>query len=159
MLFSFPFSPSSLDALVFSYLAPILRVPFPNNDLKDHLKQSENLWLYCSRILQRYFPSSPEGKIQRYWDHNSSGVLFIVIQNIRSIGFSSTLFSIAVRELNFTEQFYFQCNDDVGCMWWFMWISRITMRWASFPCVSVVERWGERMDWCSVNDNVMLFTL
>ncbi|PIK62175.1 putative metaxin-1 [Apostichopus japonicus] len=58
--FFFGDSPSSLDALVFSYLAPILRVPFPNNELKDHVKQSENLWMYCSRILQRYFPATSE---------------------------------------------------------------------------------------------------
>lgn len=63
--FFFGDSPSSLDSLVFSYLASLLRVPFPNNDLKDHLKQSENLWMYCSRILQRYYPTSAEEETER----------------------------------------------------------------------------------------------
>lgn len=57
----FTFSPTSLDALVFSYLAPLVRVPFPSNTLQIHCKACENLVMFCSRILQRYFPQDPQG--------------------------------------------------------------------------------------------------
>lgn len=35
--------PSSLDALVFGFLAPLLRLPFPNDRLQIHLSACPNL--------------------------------------------------------------------------------------------------------------------
>lgn len=58
--FFFGESPTSMDALVFSYLAPLVRVPFPSNTLQAHCKACDNLVMFCSRILQRYFPADPQ---------------------------------------------------------------------------------------------------
>ncbi|KAL8581111.1 hypothetical protein ACOMHN_033559 [Nucella lapillus] len=48
--------PSSLDALVFGYLAPILKAPLPSNQLQTHLRQCGNLCDLLNKILQRFFP-------------------------------------------------------------------------------------------------------
>ncbi|XP_008545155.3 metaxin-1 isoform X2 [Microplitis demolitor] len=48
-------SPTSLDALVYSYLAPLLKAPLPNPALQNHLKACTNLTKFVSRISQRYF--------------------------------------------------------------------------------------------------------
>jgi len=48
--------PSSLDALVFGYIAPLLRAPLPNTTLPNHLKGCRNLTQFCTRILDEHFP-------------------------------------------------------------------------------------------------------
>ncbi|KAK6179201.1 hypothetical protein SNE40_011616 [Patella caerulea] len=58
-------TPSSLDALVFGYLAPILKAPLPNNQLQNHLKMCDNLCSLCNRILLRYFPPDPEEEAKK----------------------------------------------------------------------------------------------
>ncbi|KAK3097523.1 hypothetical protein FSP39_010439 [Pinctada imbricata] len=52
--------PCSLDALVFGYLAPLLKGPLQNNQLVIHLNNTPNLCALCNRILSRFFPVSPE---------------------------------------------------------------------------------------------------
>ncbi|KAM8865021.1 metaxin-3 [Synchiropus picturatus] len=56
-------SPSSLDAFMFGFLAPLLKADLPSSPLQNHLKQLENLVVFCDNILARYFsasdPSSP----------------------------------------------------------------------------------------------------
>jgi len=47
--------PSTIDAVVYSYLAPLLKAPLPNPALQNHLKACTNLVKYVSRISQRYF--------------------------------------------------------------------------------------------------------
>ncbi|KAL0131165.1 hypothetical protein PUN28_002613 [Cardiocondyla obscurior] len=47
--------PSTIDAVVYSYLAPLLKAPLPNPILQNHLKACTNLVKYVSRISQRYF--------------------------------------------------------------------------------------------------------
>lgn len=53
--FFFGSHPSSLDAIVYSHLAPLLKAPFPNPALQNHLKGCTNLVTFVSRISQRYF--------------------------------------------------------------------------------------------------------
>ncbi|KAG8194121.1 hypothetical protein JTE90_003059 [Oedothorax gibbosus] len=53
-------NPCSLDAIVFGFLAPLLKAPFENSNLQNHLKACTNLQQFVQRILQRYFPLSPE---------------------------------------------------------------------------------------------------
>ncbi|KFM58101.1 Metaxin-1, partial [Stegodyphus mimosarum] len=53
-------NPCSLDAIVFGYLAPLLKAPFPTAALQNHLKACTNLSQFVQRILQKYFPLSPE---------------------------------------------------------------------------------------------------
>ncbi|NP_001016747.1 metaxin 1 [Xenopus tropicalis] len=53
--FFFGDSPASLDAYVFSHLAPILSAKLPNNKLQQHLSSLPNLCQYCRAILTIYF--------------------------------------------------------------------------------------------------------
>ncbi|XP_068108646.1 metaxin-1 isoform X1 [Hyperolius riggenbachi] len=53
--FFFGESPASLDAYIFSHLAPILNIKLPNNRLQQHLKSLSNLCQYCESILSIYF--------------------------------------------------------------------------------------------------------
>ncbi|KAK3586669.1 hypothetical protein CHS0354_001281 [Potamilus streckersoni] len=52
--------PSSLDAIVFGYLAPILKAPLSGSQLQSHLRACDNLCRLCNRILHRFFPPTPE---------------------------------------------------------------------------------------------------
>ncbi|XP_056449201.1 metaxin-1a [Gadus chalcogrammus] len=54
--FFFGDSPSSLDAVVFGHLAPLLKAKLPNAKLQQQLKSLDNLTLFCSNILLLYFP-------------------------------------------------------------------------------------------------------
>uniref|UniRef100_A0A8D0HFT9 Metaxin-1 n=1 Tax=Sphenodon punctatus TaxID=8508 RepID=A0A8D0HFT9_SPHPU len=54
--FFFGDSPASLDAFVFSYLAPLLKAKLPSGNLHQHLKSLPNLCNYCNSILSLYFP-------------------------------------------------------------------------------------------------------
>ncbi|XP_077454636.1 metaxin-1-like [Stigmatopora argus] len=56
--FFFGDSPSSLDAVVFGWLAPILKCKLPGGKLQRHLKSLENLHAFCSNILLLYFPQN-----------------------------------------------------------------------------------------------------
>ncbi|XP_014223847.1 metaxin-1 isoform X1 [Trichogramma pretiosum] len=48
-------NPTTFDVLVFSHLAPILKVPLPNCSLQNHLKACSNLVKFTNGILQKYF--------------------------------------------------------------------------------------------------------
>ena len=48
-------APSSADAMLYGYLAPLLKAPFPNATLQNHLKACENLVKFVSRITLTYF--------------------------------------------------------------------------------------------------------
>ncbi|XP_043277962.1 metaxin-1 isoform X2 [Venturia canescens] len=55
--FFFGSRPTSFDALVYGYLAPLLKAPLPNPALQNHLKACTNLVKLISRISQRFFES------------------------------------------------------------------------------------------------------
>ncbi|XP_032686554.1 metaxin-1 isoform X3 [Odontomachus brunneus] len=59
--------PSTVDAIIYSYLAPLLKAPLPNPSLQNHLKACTNLVKYVSRISQRYF----ENEYQDYEKHQA----------------------------------------------------------------------------------------
>uniref|UniRef100_A0A2I3H318 Metaxin 3 n=1 Tax=Nomascus leucogenys TaxID=61853 RepID=A0A2I3H318_NOMLE len=50
-----PAVPSTLDAYVFGFLAPLYKVRFPKVQLQEHLKQLSNLCRFCDDILSSYF--------------------------------------------------------------------------------------------------------
>lgn len=53
--------PSSLDALVFGYIAPLLNAPINSNQLTNHLRSHcDNLCILCTRILREFFPLTQE---------------------------------------------------------------------------------------------------
>ncbi|XP_053611415.1 metaxin-1 isoform X2 [Plodia interpunctella] len=47
--------PSSFDATVFAYLAPLVKAPFPNATLSNHVKGISNLSRFVARIQQKNF--------------------------------------------------------------------------------------------------------
>ncbi|XP_064204576.1 metaxin-1-like [Anguilla rostrata] len=55
--FFFGDSPSSLDAYVFAYLAPLAKAKLPNAKLQQHLNSLDNLRHFCTNILTLYFPT------------------------------------------------------------------------------------------------------
>uniref|UniRef100_A0A5F4WBG3 Metaxin 3 n=1 Tax=Callithrix jacchus TaxID=9483 RepID=A0A5F4WBG3_CALJA len=61
--FFFGNTPSTLDAYVFGFLAPLYKVRFPKIQLQEHLKQLSNLCRFCDDILSSYFRISLGGKL------------------------------------------------------------------------------------------------
>ncbi|XP_062942872.1 metaxin-3 isoform X2 [Cynocephalus volans] len=59
--FFFGDTPSTLDAYVFGFLAPLYKVRFPKVQLQEHLKQLSNLCRFCDDILNSYFRLSIGG--------------------------------------------------------------------------------------------------
>lgn len=59
--FFFGKSPTSLDAIVYSYIAPLVKVPFQQCALQNHLKACPNLMAFVSRISRAYFPLVSDG--------------------------------------------------------------------------------------------------
>ncbi|XP_035296386.1 metaxin-3 isoform X5 [Cricetulus griseus] len=57
--FFFGDTPSTLDAYVFGFLAPLYKVHFPKVHLQEHLKQLSNLCRLCDDILNSYFRHGP----------------------------------------------------------------------------------------------------
>jgi len=53
--FLFGQAPSSADALLYGFLAPLLKAPFPNPTLQNYLKASDALVKFVSRINLTYF--------------------------------------------------------------------------------------------------------
>ena len=47
-------SPTYLDGVIFSYLAPFLRVPLQHNPAREYILSHPNLEKFVSRISQRY---------------------------------------------------------------------------------------------------------
>lgn len=48
--------PSSIDALLYSYLAPLIKIPFPCQEIPIIVKSFQNIVQYVNRIDQKYFP-------------------------------------------------------------------------------------------------------
>lgn len=66
--------PSTIDAVVYSYLAPLLKAPLPNPILQNHLKACTNLVKYVSRISQRYFENEYQTYEKRQAEKNAERV-------------------------------------------------------------------------------------
>lgn len=54
--FFFGDAPASLDAFVFSHLVLLLQAKLPSGKLQAHLRGLQNLCVYCTHILNLYFP-------------------------------------------------------------------------------------------------------
>lgn len=55
-------SPTSLDAMVFGYIAPLIKGPLISCQLVKHINGFSNLCNHTNRILSRFFPPTPEGQ-------------------------------------------------------------------------------------------------
>ena len=53
--------PTTADAIMFGYIAPLLRINFPRNRLKGHIESYQNIIQTIDFILRRYFPPSARG--------------------------------------------------------------------------------------------------
>lgn len=60
--FDIIFRPTTLDAFVFGFLAPVYKVCFPRVQLQEHLKQLTNLCRFCDDILTCYFKLTITGR-------------------------------------------------------------------------------------------------
>ncbi|XP_063051195.1 metaxin-3 [Engraulis encrasicolus] len=52
-------TPTSLDAFVFGYVAPLYKAPLSSGQLQQHLKQLSNLCTFVDIILRNFFRESP----------------------------------------------------------------------------------------------------
>ncbi|NXX83159.1 MTX1 protein, partial [Urocolius indicus] len=98
--FFFGDSPASLDAFVFSRLAPLLKAKLPNSKLQQHLKSLHNLCNYCTSILSLYFPwdggelpapraAGPEGAEAEEDPHSRrSQVLSVLLGLVAMLGYA-----------------------------------------------------------------------
>lgn len=55
-MFYFGNSPSIVDIALYGYLAPLLKVPFPNNIYGQYLREFNTIVYYVNRIHRAYFP-------------------------------------------------------------------------------------------------------
>lgn len=63
--FCYPNSPSALDAHIFGYLSPFLKIPLPDCPIKNMIRLTPNLERFVSRILHRYY-SNLRGDLDSY---------------------------------------------------------------------------------------------
>lgn len=55
--------PTSLDAFVFGFVAPLDKANLPSTPLQSHLRELENLTRFCDNVLAVYFSSDQPRKI------------------------------------------------------------------------------------------------
>ncbi|KAM3611578.1 uncharacterized protein V6R79_020765 [Siganus canaliculatus] len=66
-------SPTSLDAFVFGFVAPLYKASLPSSPLHSHLTQLDNITRFCDNILALYFSSDhpgPTPPVQETMDAN-----------------------------------------------------------------------------------------
>ncbi|KAG1676983.1 Metaxin-1 [Nymphon striatum] len=116
-------SPTSIDAIIFSYLAPLLKAPFPNSTLQDYLKEFENLKLFVNRILDNYFPRreglNSETNIQKesvgdyeFPNKRRNKILFVGFGIVCTIAFAFLQGILQVSFLNDDEDEYSQNSNS-----------------------------------------------
>lgn len=52
--------PTTLDVIVYSYLAPLVKLPFPSNEINNIINMWPNLTNFIKRIDTAYFPDLPK---------------------------------------------------------------------------------------------------
>ncbi|XP_048731783.1 metaxin-1-like [Ostrea edulis] len=62
--FFFGDCPTSLDAMVFGYIAPLIKGPLTSNQLVKHIENCPNLCNHTNRILSRFFPLSQDDVVK-----------------------------------------------------------------------------------------------
>lgn len=75
MLFFFS-SPTSLDAMVFGYIAPLIKGPLISCQLVKHINGLSNLCNHTNRILSRFFPPTPEGQSIHVFEARNVIIIF-----------------------------------------------------------------------------------
>lgn len=75
------FSPTSLDAMVFGYIAPLIKGPLISCQLVKHINGFSNLCNHTNRILSRFFPPTPEGQSIHVFEAGNVIIFYIEIAN------------------------------------------------------------------------------
>lgn len=44
-------SASSVDAVMYGYLAPLLKAPYPNNTLQEYISSHRNIWFLLLKVV------------------------------------------------------------------------------------------------------------
>lgn len=124
-------SPSILDAIVYSYLAPLLKMPLANAALQNHAKNCPNLLEFTARVSQRFFVSEQRDyettKMKEKARRDSDGefshkrrdqilaVLFAALAML-AYAFSNGIVEVSVKEDHLEEplidDIYDQAEDD-----------------------------------------------
>uniref|UniRef100_A0A8D3AE23 Metaxin n=1 Tax=Scophthalmus maximus TaxID=52904 RepID=A0A8D3AE23_SCOMX len=92
--------PTSLDAFVFGFVAPLRKANLPSSPLQSHLSQLENLTRFCDTILAVYFSSDhpcPLPPVQETMDANLQKLTQLVNKesNLIEKVLSAFLFSLS----------------------------------------------------------------
>lgn len=93
---------SSLDIVLYGYLAPILKIPFPENEFKEILESNPIFSSFVSKINKIYFPEIQYTEkyiktsiFDDYTDHNHQNIVFffgfIVSMTILGVGVSKVI--------------------------------------------------------------------
>lgn len=82
--------PSSLDALVFAYVAPMIKINFPSSSsIANHARQHTNLTQFVVRILHNYFPgasSTEQTTTDNDANDNGTSTRATILRNVFPIG-------------------------------------------------------------------------
>jgi hypothetical protein len=119
--FFFGSHPTSLDATVYAYLAPLLKVPFPSPALQNHLKSTSNLVKFVVRITQRYFPYSIQGMYYQKWNLTVNIILMRRMERLWTSLLTKKLV-ILTRHSTSVALLFSISNAVITKHWIFLWV-------------------------------------
>ncbi|XP_077290570.1 metaxin-1 isoform X2 [Arctopsyche grandis] len=121
-------TPSSVDATLFSYLAPILKFPLINPTITNHLKNHINLVKYVQRITSLYYPelekryidiqekkkvSQRQSDIQKKDTYKTEHKIFaILIAALAMLGYARSNGLLGKNQADTPEYNFFESDDD-----------------------------------------------
>uniref|UniRef100_A0A8C3ASY2 Metaxin 3 n=1 Tax=Cyclopterus lumpus TaxID=8103 RepID=A0A8C3ASY2_CYCLU len=120
--------PTSLDAFVFGFVAPIYKASLPSSPLQSHLRQLDNLTSFCDNILAVYFSSDRPckialGKIHTYKD--AGDILHYIHTQAHTmtntISLSLLLTAFISLHACFLYLLYFCSNTSIDSLLSFLW--------------------------------------
>nr|CAD7410231.1 unnamed protein product [Timema cristinae] len=89
-------SPTSLDAVVFAHLAPLLKAPLPSVALQKHLNKCGNLVKFVERVIKEYFPGDikveglkiPRGEMDPFPNRRRHQVVGVMVATLAMMVFA-----------------------------------------------------------------------
>uniref|UniRef100_A0A8C4QV59 Metaxin glutathione S-transferase domain-containing protein n=1 Tax=Eptatretus burgeri TaxID=7764 RepID=A0A8C4QV59_EPTBU len=91
--------PSSLDAVVFAHVAPLIKARLPNSRLQHHVKSLDNLCLLCHRVLHQYFPHVEDGNFFIFLGGGEGGTFLSNLMMLPSTLYVVSMFAAKVEKL------------------------------------------------------------
>uniref|UniRef100_A0A0N5ASM4 GST_C_6 domain-containing protein n=1 Tax=Syphacia muris TaxID=451379 RepID=A0A0N5ASM4_9BILA len=105
--------PSSLDALVFGYLAPIMKMPLPSDRLQLHLLSFANLVRFVESIISIYLPLTEDQLRQQALSRVSILFLFYFVPVRDTVLFAVAAVTLSLLFAVHTGLISFQLDDDI----------------------------------------------